>query len=747
MAQIEFVEKLPSEVIKEAENLNEIPNKIRFLVEGAPNIESKIATLEKFYDKVEMHPTQKGNFIVTDEKGEQLIVDNKNKTNLGDVIDIGKELTEVAGSIAGAVGGTAVAPGAGTIVGSGAGMALGAELFEKIAKSYGTEVLRTNKEHAAQRMTDFAFGSIGQAVAPLILKGFKGSLVGFGKAAVASRQRLKSFIDAGVSPTLGQVSQKRGIQTVEMVLGNFPGSSGRIAEHALKAQDDLGTVSLNIAKNLFNKTMAASEVEVGKTITQGIKKVVVKDGVNSVGGFVGRFQSKAATLFGELDNYLKPNAKIRLDGTVAKLKELVSPVPGAEKTSIVFKNQFLDDILKGLEEDLAKGGGTLPYQAIKSIKGKIGNKLSSFDLVSPVDKAQLKMIYGVLSEDIKLALKGNIKGLRALSKANKFYSKGLERIDDYLEPIMKIADPDRIVSTLLNSAKEGATRVNAIKKSLTPDQFKVFVSSVIDRLGRIQPAQALGGEMLEGTGKFSSETFLTNWAKLSEKGRDVLFSGKGWTKDLIKSFDDIVDISSIIRQSGKTFKNPSGTADRVVGQGIMLGGGASVFTGNPAFIFGVLGFIGGANITSRLFTNPSFIKWLAQGTKISATRGMDGVLTHLAKLGTVMGNADSETRQFIYEYLQMLMGKRKEDTDVDSGSQSAIPSSTNYGIEQGIDTTQVATLPTTGTQNVAPLPESPNINPAAFSVASIDQTGLTPSENAFLDEQEKVMKLRERGIA
>lgn len=174
-------------------------------------------------------------------------------------------------------------------------------------------------------------------------------------------------------------------------------------------------------------------------------------------------------------------------------------------------------------------------------------------MVSPVDKAQLKMIYGVLSEDIKLALKGNIKGLRALSKANKFYSKGLERIDDYLEPIMKIADPDRIVSTLLNSAKEGATRVNAIKKSLTPDQFKVFVSSVIDRLGRIQPAQALGGEMLEGTGKFSSETFLTNWAKLSEKGRDVLFSGKGWTKDLIKSFDDIVDISSIIRQSGKTF--------------------------------------------------------------------------------------------------------------------------------------------------------------------------------------------------
>ena len=409
MTQIEWVEKSPSEIIKESENLPEIPNKIRFLVEAAPNMESKVATLEKFYDKVEMHPTQKGNFIVTDEKGEQLIVDNKNIKNLGDVIDVGKEVTEIVGSMlgtsAGAVAGSVV-PGAGTaagaIVGSGAGMAAGAEIFERVGQMYGTEVLRTNKEHAAQRMTDFAFGSVGQAVAPLILKGFKGSLVGFGKAAVASRQRLKSFIDGGVSPTLGQVSQKRSIQTVELVLGNFPGSSGRITEYAIKAQDDLGKVAFNIAKDLFNKAIPASEVEVGKTITHGIKNVVVKDGVNAVEGFVGRFQSKSGTLFGELDNYLKPKAKIRLDGTLAKLKELVSPIKGAEKTSAVFKNQFLDDIFKGLEADIAKNGGALPYQAIKALKGKIGNKLSSFDLVNPVDKAQLKMIYGaIIVKDFK----------------------------------------------------------------------------------------------------------------------------------------------------------------------------------------------------------------------------------------------------------------------------------------------------------------------------------------------------------
>jgi len=392
MAQLEWVEKIPSEVIFESENLKEIPNKLRFLVEGAPNVESKVATLQKFYDKVEMHPTQKGNFIVTDETGEQFIVDNKNKTNFGDVIDIGKELTEVVGSMGGAVAGSVAGPG-GTILGSGAGMALGGEVFERIAKQYGAEVLRTNKEHAAQRMTDFAFGSVGQAVAPLILKGFKGSLVGFGKAAVKSRERLKAFIDAGVSPTLGQVSQKRGIQTVEMVLGNFPGSSGRIASHALKAQDDLGKVAFNTAKNLINKTLPSSEVEVGKTITQGIK-----NGVNASDGFVGRFQSRVGQLFEEASQLVPKNTLVSLESTLTKLKDLVAPIKGAEATSLILKNQFLDDILKGLQTDVAKNGGKLSWEAVKALRSKIGNKLSSFDLIPDVDKAQLKMIYGALSE-------------------------------------------------------------------------------------------------------------------------------------------------------------------------------------------------------------------------------------------------------------------------------------------------------------------------------------------------------------
>jgi len=623
MSEITFVSELPSEVIRKEEQLQEIPNKIRFLVEGSPNLESKIATLKKFYPEVQVDTKETNNFIVTDEGGNKFQLDNKKEFTFGDVIDVSKELTEIAGAIGGSVAGTAVAPGVGTVAGAGAGTALGAEVFERVAKQFGSEVLRTNKEYAAQRMTDFAFGSVGQAAAPLVGKVVKGSITGFGKTAKATSERLKNYIDAGVTPSLGQVTQGRGIQTVEMVLGNIPGGSGRISAVAQKAQDQLGKNALNLASKTINKTLPADEVAVGRIINQGIK-----DGVNASNGFVGRFHSRSGSLYGELDKYLKPKAPIKLDQTVAKLKELVSPVKGAEKTSIVFRNQFLDDVLKGLETDLAKGGGALPYQAVKSVKGKIGNKIGSF---------------------------GNTKGLNALTRANNYYNSGLKRIDNYLAPISKIADPDRVSSLLLNTGKEGASRLNAVKKSLNTDQYNVFLSNVIERLGRIQPGQALSGELFEGTGKFSSETFLTNYSRLSKQAKDALFSGKGWTQGMKKDFDQIVNISNFIRESGKTFKNPSGTADRLVGQGILFGGAGTAFTGNPAFILSVPLIIGGANVSARLMTNPSFIKWLAQGIRIGGNKGVDGVIEHLGRLGVIMGNADSESRQSINEYLQMIM--------------------------------------------------------------------------------------------
>lgn len=676
MAILGTTDILPSQRKKELTELTEVPNKIRFLVEASPNINSKVATLQKFYDDVQV--LEGNNFIVTDRDGNRFQLDNKNKTNLADAIDLGKEAAEMVGSMVGTtvggIGGTAVAPGVGTaagaITGSGVGMAAGAEIFERVGQKYGAEVLRTNKEHIAQRATDFAFGSVGQAVAPLILKPLKGAITGFGKKGIETAKRLEDYINAGVSPSLGQVTQKRGIQTVEMILGNFPGSSGRIAKIALDAQDQLGKKSLSIAEDLIGKSIP-DEVVVGKNILNSL------DGITNPKSFVGMFNSRANVLFGNLDKYIKPddlidltrkiNPKTGFGGTIETLKKFVSPVQGAEATSTQFQNQFLTELLENLTKDVAKNNGALPYSALKSIKQKIGKKLASFDIISDVDKGQLKQVYGAISEDLKIAAKklGGNAAEKAILRANKFYEGGLKRIDDYLKPIINIADPDKIASTLINSGKEGVTRLRAVKKSLLASEggeatYKIFLSNLLERMGRLQPGQTITGDFVEASGKFSSESFLTNWNKLSNSAKKELFSGSGWSKSLVDDLNRVVNISSYIRQSGKTFRNPSGTADRLVGQGIIFGGGVSALTGNPLFLFGVPLVIGTANQTAKLMTNPNFIKWLSQGIKIYGNKGSDAALQHIGKLGTIMANADSDTRQFIYEYLQMLQGKREE---------------------------------------------------------------------------------------
>jgi hypothetical protein len=57
-------------------------------------------------------------------------------------------------------------------------------------------------------------------------------------------------------------------------------------------------------------------------------------------------------------------------------------------------------------------------------------------------------------------------------------------------------------------------------------------------------------------------------------------------------------------------------------------------------------------------------------------------------------------------------------------------------------------LPQTQQQGQAPLPEQPQPNPAVVNAQpTVTQTGLTPTEQALLSEEEKQMKLKQRGLA
>jgi hypothetical protein len=529
----------------------EVPLKIRFLVEGAPNMESKIATLKKFYPEVKQ--IEDSNFLVTDAKGTTHIFDDREKTTIGDFIDASKEITEMIASTVGAIGGSAAGP-VGTIAGSGAGLALGAEIFERVAQQFGTEMLRTPEEYAKQRASDFAFGSVGQAVAPIVFKGAKYAITGGAKKVAEAGERLASFINAGVSPSLGQVTFNRAIQTVELALGSIPGSSGYIAKFAQKAQDDFG----NTLAKLASKTLAD-------------------------------------------------------DGILIK-------------------------------------GGTMAIPDETVVGSLIGTK----------EQGLLKQLYGSISSDIETNVLsiGGTKAMNALRRANRVWQAGNKKLEDFLQPIFNKANPDTLVKDLMASAREGSTRLLALKNSFKPEQYKALVSSIIDKMGRISPGQGIAGELGEEVtgqiGRFSSETFLTNWNKLSPAAKETLFSGKGFPKSMVKDLNDLLQVSNVIRESGKTFRNPSGTADRLAGIGIGIGGAVGVVTGNPMFLAAMPLVMFGANVTSKLMTNPRFVSWAAQATKIAGNKGIEGMAEHITKLGAIAASAGPEERQALFEYMGIL---------------------------------------------------------------------------------------------
>ena len=273
---------------------------------------------------------------------------------------------------------------------------------------------------------------------------------------------------------------------------------------------------------MIGKAVIPDESIVGRALKNSI------DGVNNTKSFVGLFNSKAGTLFGKLDKYIKKDDLIDLrkakGSTINTITSLADDIPGAKNVGDLLKSPFISDLFERITKDITKNG-ELPYAAVKAIKQKIGKKMASFDLIPDVEKGQLKLIYKALSEDLKIAAKkyGGDKAVKEVVNANKFYSKGLQRIEDYLQPIVNTADPDKLVMSLLSSGKEGATRLNAVRNSLAKvnkatanDNYKILVSNILERLGRMQPAQTFAGDTVMTAGRFSSETFLTNFSKLSD---------------------------------------------------------------------------------------------------------------------------------------------------------------------------------------------------------------------------------------
>lgn len=695
--QAQIQRSTPSQILDmgdEYSKYEEVPTKIRFAVSAAPNVESKFATLRKFYTDVKQDEFNPDNFVVTDASGKKFVLDKTASTNLGDVVDLSRPAAQIAGSVAGAVAAGGASLGLGTLAGAGLGQAAGSEIIEKLGQLAGTEIDRTPGEYLTERLGDVAIGSISQAMGPLLIKGAQRLIRGPGqlieketatgvKTITDMEQRLENFANAGVSPKLTQVTENKLTDTVGSLFSKFPVAAGMLQEAALKQQNQLGTTVSKLAGRLIGKAEGATGEEAGLAIQRGILGTPdPKTGLYGADGFISRFRGNAAANYADVDRLLPNNVFMKPEFTYSYLKNAVDKINDTAAFKKLLGDPKIESMLKALEKNMGQlaeiapgqfeSRGTLPYAQFKALRTAVGEKIANYNLNEPTSRSFYKGLYKSLVDDIQTGAKQvSDDAFQTLQKADRYYNSNIDLIDNFLEKLSNKANPDTLTSSILKNAKNGPTEIRALRAALDDKEYDVLLSNIIDNLGKQTTTDVLSksGDLIttsQRTNYFNTSTFLNNWNKLKESSPDtikILFNSSKTLKGLNKEIDNIALVANDIEKANPFGTGLHGESSRYAGQGLLIGaaGGAAAgaftggVTGGSLAMLSAIPIVGwGGGQAAKLFSNPAFLKWLSTGVKLAGNKGVNGYIENLGKIGGIMANSDPESRTLMKNTLGVL---------------------------------------------------------------------------------------------
>lgn len=487
------------------------------------------------------------------------------------------------------------------------------------------------RESGASPETELAFGIAGTlAPAPFAYGGpeaIRHLMRGGEEGRELVRSNLQTFARSGYgTPTVGQASEARLPRAIESVLAKTPGSAGRMVDKAEEGAAGLGARIDEMASGLSGKSGAAPA---GRQIKGGIKE------------FVRDFRETSGKLYGELDNHIAKDRPVDMTNTANALSALNADIPGAPALSEFFKNKTIQAIEGAMKSDTGEWTSRLPYEAMKKLRTLVGQEIENTSLASSVPRDKWKALYAALSKDLgEAASEAGPEAQKAFERANKHHRAGMTRIEDVLSPIVSRADPEDIFKAAVSGTKEGASTIAGVMKSLPVESRKVIAATMLRRLGRATPGQQ--DDLGEA---FSTETFLTNWNKISPEAKTTLFGSM--PRAMRQDLDKIASVAANLREGSKVFANPSGTQQAVSTQ--VAGGGflVALVTGHPEVAAAIGGTALSANVTARLMTNPKFVKWLGEATMVPT----GAIGAQLATLAGISGSMQGEDRAAVEDYL------------------------------------------------------------------------------------------------
>lgn len=433
----------------------------------------------------------------------------------------------------------------------------------------------------------------------------------------AMAQRVVDLEAAGVTnPTMGLASGNRFIGGVENILSATPGAVGVMRNARQGILDELQATA-NKAADMASTNRGSLESGVG--IQSGLKS------------FKTDFKGTQKDLYGKLDGFIKNQDEVGIANTMGALQRLNADIPSMPNLSKQFKNSRMVGIEDALKKDMAAtdiaGARTgIPYEAAKKLRTLVGGEIENSNFLSDIPRDKWKAVYGSLSGDIEsLAATKGSQALQASNRANDYTRSGIARMER-TAPFADLTAPESAYKLLANTLNENVSTFQSVKKSLPEGARGQVAGTVIERLGK-----ATNGNQNAGGEVWSPETFLTNWNKITPKGKSELLSGFPNSAQVAKDIEAVANSTAMMRDGSKLWSNPSGTAANAGARATMgaigLGGaGAAVGMLNPLIPLLAGGGVLGANRAAAALTNKNNIKAMIRPSLGDTERALRALL-------------------------------------------------------------------------------------------------------------------------
>lgn len=416
-------------------------------------------------------------------------------------------------------------------------------------------------------------------------------------AAAAERQGL-DYLPADIP---GRTGTQFATSISKSTLGGIP-----LADAAAKIVDKAKAARDRIAGNVGS---AADNVGAGQAAQRGMEA----------------WEKQTAGRGGQLYEAIpiKPDTPVDLSTTRQTLADLNNSISSNAELATLVRDPRMAAYQKALE------AGDLSWQDIKSFRTYIGEKAGRPTLQQDTSKDSLDALYGALSQDIQRAATAHSpEAAKAFTRANNYWRGRQARLNDVMT---KLVGKDGNMSPEATFAQierwagvkggDYSSLARAVR-SMPDDEANTVRATIIDRLG-----DASAGRQNADQSAFSPDTFLTQWANLSDRAKAVLFQGEHR-----KALDDLATVFDGSKFS-RGFDNNSRTGIATSGLGTLAAIMLEPITGTA--------IAGSQFLTGKLLASPRFARWLAASAKKpnpSAQLAHVNQLTAIARSDPIIAN-------------------------------------------------------------------------------------------------------------